>query len=1076
MITAYELEQVRRRVEHLAVELEETRRGLDALEKRFSPPEREGGTQSAVAEAPPVVPPPLPPFEPHRHPDVEKPVASAEASVAAAIPAPLRAGDVSPEQPLPARSVATPAPPPSSSPSPKFAPAAVAGPSPLRVWLERLQLWPPSAEGEEGAEARLGAWWATRVGMFLAVVGVVFFGIHISRHVPAWVKFVELLLVAGGVSALGLWLEKRLAAFGDVVFAGGLALFFFAAYAGHAVPAVRVFPELWMSVAAQLVAVSGIVAAALWRRSAMIATLAIGLGYVTALVSTHGGLEGCALGAGALLAAVSVGLKRARAWEGPSVLALLGAYAVFALGLYQVDAVGVARLSAATWPYLAGVAVLFFARDWRRRKADTSKAAPIEELWFQSANSSLALACGVWAALGWYRSGLEWFYGGAALLLAAGAWRRARQEGAGDFVSAVLLAKASGALTLTVIEVAGARDAAVALLVQAWVLAWTARRIDSKVLKTATGLVALVAIYFFAIHGLGVAPIWSAMAAKTVLFSLGLTALASEAGAWLVKDRETRGLIEAIAATVAVAGLLVAAMHWTPGDWEPTLILGLAVVFGVLAWLRKGAAPRWTALGLATAAQLWLWGMSSGKPVASTLEWNALIVVGATAAAALLTRSRTAAATAWALAVVGAVLTIFALFPAEWALAAATVLGVAFGIGVRMAPGRHLSWVATLAVALGTACWLGEGLDGDLAWIGCAALAAWVLPIWLRGRAETDAERRAEPLAETMQRVQVLCATLLSLRALAEVDHTGGLGLALAGAGIAVFALAFRPGVRSALAASWIFWCVAALVAGFGRAYPGWWSVTALLAWAPALAWVRIPERWKTELTGWRSHAGSVQVVLASLLGATVATEMFSGPGSVFAFAGVTLASALVARPGGVAAAKAAAGVLAAWLSVLVFGEIVSGKADGAGAGFAAVLTAAGVIAALPLWLVRGRGEAALCGRYAGGAAALGLVFFLFGVQRGELAPYATVGWGLTAITLFMAGLFLRTAPYRVIGLVGLTICLPRMFIVDLNSALHRIVAFIVLGLVLLWVGFSYHRFRHLVSDRETPSDPLPNK
>ena len=71
---------------------------------------------------------------------------------------------------------------------------------------------------------------------------------------------------------------------------------------------------------------------------------------------------------------------------------------------------------------------------------------------------------------------------------------------------------------------------------------------------------------------------------------------------------------------------------------------------------------------------------------------------------------------------------------------------------------------------------------------------------------------------------------------------------------------------------------------------------------------------------------------------------------------------------------------------------------------------------------------------------------------------------------------FLRTAPYRVVGLAGLAMCLPRMFIVDLNSALHRIVAFIVLGLVLLWVGFSYHRFRHLVSDRETPSDPLPNK
>ena len=1070
MVTAYELEQVRRRVERLALELDETRRGLEGLEKRFAAENDKAGanTKIVVAEAlRPAVPPPLPPSPPvAERRELSKAIPAAEASVAEVISERVRVAAAAPE----------PAAKPASPPAPKFASVARPGPSPLRVWLERLQLWPPAADGAEGAEARLGAWWATRVGMFLAVVGVVFFGIHISRHVPAWVKFVELLAVAGGVSALGLWLGKRLAAFGEVVFAGGLSLFFFAAYAGHAVPAVRVFPELWMSIAAQLAAVAGIVTAALWRRSAMIATLAVGLGYVTALVSSRGGLEGCALGAGALLAAVSVGFKRARAWEGPSVLALLGAYAVFGLGLLEAQAAGSATLSVAPRPYLAGVAVLFFTRDWRRGGAVSAKSAPVEELWFQSANSSLALVCGVWAALGWYRAELEWFYGGAALLLAAGAWRRAKQEGSGDVVSAVLLAKASGALTLAVIEVAGARDAALALLVQAWVLAWTARRIGSKVLAAATGLVAMVAVYFFAIHGFEIAPVWSMVAAKAVLFSLGLTLLASEAGKWLVKDGEARGLIEAMAATVAAAGLLVALNRWTPGGREPALALGLACAFGVAAWLGKSVSSRWAALGLATAAQLWLWGMTSGEPAAPTLGWNALVVVGATAAAALLARSRAVSATAWALAAAGTVLTLFALWLPEHALVGATLLAVAFGLSVRIAPGRHFSWVAALAVALGTVRWLGEGLDGDLASVGASALLAWALPVWLRARPEVDLERRSEPMAEAMERLQVLCATLLSLRALAELDHHGSLGLSLAGAGMAVYALAFRPGVRPALAASWIFWCAAALVAGFARGDAGCWLATASLAWLPALAWVRVPEHWKTELTGWRRGAGTVQVALASLLGVTVATEIFSGAGRVFAFVGVTLVAALVARPGAVVAAKAAAGILAAWMSLLACHEISVGAAEGAGAGLAAALTAATAAATLPLWLVRGRGEAETLGRYAGSGAALGLAFFLFAFQRGELAPYATVGWGLTAILLFMAGLFLRTAPYRVVGLAGLAMCLPRMFIVDLNSALHRIVAFIVLVHVLLWVGFSYHRFRHLVSDRETPSDPLPNK
>ncbi len=1064
MITACELEQMRRRVERLAVDLEETRRGVESLERRWAA-ERAPERPAPVADLPPDVPPPLPPSVAAAPDDVHavrEPVIVTSAA-AEFVPPPLAEVILARARAVESEAATAP----SGAAVSAGACARSGEPNPLKTWLERLQLWPPSAEGEEGAEARLGAWWATRVGMLLAVVGVVFFGIHISRHVPAWVKFLELLFVAGGVSALGLWLERRLAAFGDVVFAGGLALFFFAAYAGHAVPTVRVFPEFWMSVAAQAATVAGVVTAALWRRSAMIATLAVGLGYVTALVSSQGGLDGCALGAGALLAVVAVALKRGREWEGPSVLAMPGAYTVFALGLYQARAAGAVELSAASWPYLAGVAALFFARDWRRAGA-TAKTAPVEELWFQSANSSLVLACGAWAALGWHRQELSWFYGSAAFLLAAGAWRRALQDGMTDKVSAVLLAKATGALTLTVIEVAGARDAAVALLVQAWVLAWTARRIGSKVLAVATGLVAMAAIYFFATEGLGVAPIWSANAAKAALFALGLAGLASEAGGWLVADREARRLVEALAAVVAAAGLLAAAAHWTPDGWEPAIALGFACGFGALAGWRNGAAPRWAAWALGAAAQLQLWVMAVGKPAQATLGGNAILVVGATVAVALRARSRPVSATAWALAVTGAVLTGFALWPADHALAAAIVLALGFGLASPAAPGRHLAWVATLAATLGAACWLGRGLEGDGIWIGCAALVAWALPTCLRACAGLNAARRAEPLPEAMERAQVLCATVLSLRAICELDGRGGLGLAFAGAGLAVFAMALRPGVRSALAASWVFWSMALLVATFGRGGEACWVATALAAWAPALVWVRVSAGWKSELTGWRGHAGAVQVVLASLIATAVASGMPTVALELLTLSGLTAVAALVARPGAVGAAKAGAGALAAWLSLVACQRIGEGLAGSWGPGLAAVLAAAGVVAAIPLWLARGRGEGARWARFAGGGAGLALAFFAFAGQRGGLAPYATVGWGLASIVLFMAGLFLRTAPYRVLGLIGLTLCLPRMFIVDLDSALHRIVAFIALGVVLLWVGFSYHRFRHLVSDRET--------
>lgn len=95
-------------------------------------------------------------------------------------------------------------------------------PNPLREWLEPLQLWPPS--GEENAEVRLGAWWATRIGALLAVIGVVFLGIYVSRDASPWVRLAEVGAVTAGTIGLGMWLERKLPKFGAVLFGAGLAL------------------------------------------------------------------------------------------------------------------------------------------------------------------------------------------------------------------------------------------------------------------------------------------------------------------------------------------------------------------------------------------------------------------------------------------------------------------------------------------------------------------------------------------------------------------------------------------------------------------------------------------------------------------------------------------------------------------------------------------------------------------------------------------------------------------------------------------------------------------------------------
>jgi uncharacterized membrane protein len=54
--------------------------------------------------------------------------------------------------------------------------------------------------------------------------------------------------------------------------------------------------------------------------------------------------------------------------------------------------------------------------------------------------------------------------------------------------------------------------------------------------------------------------------------------------------------------------------------------------------------------------------------------------------------------------------------------------------------------------------------------------------------------------------------------------------------------------------------------------------------------------------------------------------------------------------------------------------------------------------------------------------------------------------------------------------------CVPRVFLVDIDSTVYRIVAFVALGVVLLWVGFSYHRFRHLITGERPGAAKTPDE
>ncbi len=915
MSTPYELEQLKRRLERLDHELGEARRDLAALEQReLLRPDSEAAK-----------PPPLP---------------------------------VSAPEPVTAPPVLTPEPPHFRPDEPEE--------TPVRDWLRRIQLCPPEAE-EGGAEARLGAWWATRIGIFLAVVGVVFLGVYVSLHTPPWVKFLELVAVALGVVGLGLWLERRLGAFGSVVFAGGLALLFFAAYAGHALPGVRVFESLAAGVLAQTAAVAVIVGASLWRRSSGVATLAIGLGYVTAFVSGRGGLDGYALGAAVTLAVVAVALRRWRGWEGPSVVAMPAAYAIFALGLEAVHTAGVAQLPSIQWVALTGLATLFFMRDWRNVSVDTKEVSLGEKV-FQNASSSLALLCGAAAAFGWARGSMEVFYFGAAIWCGVAAWVRTRQVRGGDVVSAVLLAKMTGALTLGVIEVAGARSAALALLVQAWVLAWTARRVSSRVLAAGSAVVAVVATGYFFAHGLASVPLWSIEAAGAVLFTLGLAALAIEGGRWLVADPQARRMLAVLGAGAGAWIYAMAAAKWTPGGWTPSLWMSGALLFGALAGLRRSGAAACAAGGLALVANVGLWLAIRAETAPTFAGWNALIVLVPTILVGCLPIARRWGTLAWSVAAAGLSFTAFEMLPADQALGGLALLATGLVAGSPGLRGRHLPWLAILLAGLATWQWLAlKAPMSEWTWLGLTFI--WMTPVALRSIPILDAVRRDEGGAAWLEGMQVVVGTILAIGVIVRTADSGAEAL------FAFSTLAVATGL-----AAWV-----------GRVSAAGWALGPLGVVLTGAAWVVSLER-----------------------------------------AGGTVSS-----------------------------------------GFWAVLVAGMVLAVLPLRPAATSGHWPRgVARVLGALAALTVLFSLFAAQRGALAPYVTVGWGGVAILLFMAGLFRRALSYRIIGLLALFPCLLRVFMVDLHSTLHRIAAFIALGLVFLWVGFSYHRFRHLLVPPSSDSNP----
>jgi uncharacterized membrane protein len=896
-------------------------------------------------------------------------------------------------------------------------------------WLRRVNMLPPGRGAS--VEAELGTWWLTRIGALILVLGVVFFGIYVSRFSRPWVRLAEVIGAAATLGVLGFRMERGYRQFGAVLLGGGLALSFFAAFGAYALPAIKVIDSAAWGAAWQFAAAGAIAAVALARGSATIASMATLCGYAACFFSFKQGFNDFALVAAWTLGAGAAALSLRRGWGFPLRLAVPLAYVIYAcIVLFGWSEPATPRprfIRAEAFPL--ATMILFIGADWAALRRGLLPAHWPRRLQMLC-NTTGAIGLGLLATYAYHPEHYAAFYFafGATLLAAAGIYRLTAPE---DGMAYLFYVKGSALISLGLISYFKSLARWLALAAQSLVLLLSARRSRMKRLVEATATTTWLASLGFFVVGMAriidqpstCPPIFSKlflMALGYLLFSAWLMSAksrwlepkapedaAKQSGlGWLPLHRERACLLALLA---GASGVLF--IHACIGQaYRPLgLILLTAAIVAVAV-----ADRHWMAAVAATppllAAHLWfrLTYGPGGSSSAGNVALNVLLVAGLTLAGAVALD--------------------------EW-LARRRNGDDAHR---RVAPGvaaLHALWILSFLTA-----WIGRVPHGLYLLIAVALAAALVAAAATRLRHLYLADLAALPLAVALFDLSLAPQGDLQWKALLERLQQGG-------------------------ATHWLAPMAALGAFGFTALCRAWPAARGrFVALAPH------------GLYQW------LHVALAGAIGLGVVEGWLAGAGlapywRVAALPLAGLAIAMLARWPGVRPAIWPGPIYAvyAWLRFW----ITSGPYRGPDNLTFLWLAIVGAAAMVALALAVGRLRPDLAARKRTttesllGAMAMIVLLIVFGRQRGELATYATVFWGLSAIAIFVAGLAGRSKPLRVVSLIGLAACIARIFMVDASSAIDRIFAFIGVGIVLLAVGFLYNKYGDRLArrDEKDPKD-----
>jgi uncharacterized membrane protein len=211
-------------------------------------------------------------------------------------------------------------------------------------------------------EINFGRVWLVRIGVLLLLTGLIFLSTYAYKNWlfnagPA-VKVTFFMVISFTLTGVGMWLDswkERFRQYGRVVASGGLAAGYYTIYASHFVPALKLTDSAILAGILLTLWAGLMLAYAVWKKSRVVAVMAIGLAFYGTIVNPSGWLS---LFSALLLSSAGMWLMTKFRWVAIGLGTVIAAYVAHAfwLGFYPQSTSESVRFT-----YLASYWLLFTA-------------------------------------------------------------------------------------------------------------------------------------------------------------------------------------------------------------------------------------------------------------------------------------------------------------------------------------------------------------------------------------------------------------------------------------------------------------------------------------------------------------------------------------------------------------------------------------------------------------------------------------------------------------------------------------------------------------------------------------------